>query len=81
MGLFCNILAELQIPVTPVHQRGGADMSLSLREELISQIPALRLLMALGFRYLPPEETLALRGNGERESARHGVCGHRGVEQ
>ena len=33
-------------------------MSLAFREELISQIPALRLLMALGYRYLPPEQAL-----------------------
>jgi len=33
-------------------------MSLSLREELISQIPALRLLCLSGYRYLPPEEAL-----------------------
>jgi len=36
-------------------------MSLAFREELISQIFVLRLLMALGYRYLPPEEALALR--------------------
>ncbi len=34
----------------------------SLREDLISQIPALRLLMALGYTYLPPAEVNALRG-------------------
>ena len=34
----------------------------SFREEYISQIPALRLLMQLGFRYLAPDEALRLRG-------------------
>jgi len=34
----------------------------SFKEELISQIPAVRLLMALGYQYLTPEEALALRG-------------------
>jgi len=48
-------------------------MSLSFREELISQIPPLRLLMALGYRYLPPEEALALRGNSERQVLLEGV--------
>jgi type I restriction enzyme, R subunit len=33
----------------------------SFREELVSQIPALRLLMALGGEYLPPDEALASR--------------------
>ena len=33
----------------------------SFREELISQIPALQLLMAMGWEYLTPDETLALR--------------------
>jgi type I restriction enzyme, R subunit len=33
----------------------------SFREELISQIPALRLLMGLGWTYLPRSEALALR--------------------
>ena len=40
--------------------------SLAFGEELISQIPALRLLMALGYDYLTPEEALALRCNSER---------------
>ena len=34
----------------------------SFREQLISQIPALQLLMALGYEYLTPEEALRLRG-------------------
>src|SRR5574340_502404 len=34
----------------------------SYREELISQIPALQTLMALGWQYLTPTEALALRG-------------------
>jgi type I restriction enzyme, R subunit len=33
----------------------------SFREELVSQIPALRLLMALGGEYLPPDEALTPR--------------------
>jgi type I restriction enzyme R subunit len=48
-------------------------MSLSFREELISQIPALQLLMALGYTYLTPEEALVLRGNSEREVLLTGV--------
>jgi len=31
----------------------------SFREELLPQIPALRLLMALGYRYLTPSKALA----------------------
>jgi type I restriction enzyme R subunit len=34
----------------------------SFREQLISQIPALQLLMALGYEYLSPEQALRLRG-------------------
>ena len=34
----------------------------SYLEDRISQIPALRLLMALGWHYLTPDEALALRG-------------------
>jgi type I restriction enzyme R subunit len=37
----------------------------SFKEELVSQIPAARLLMALGYRYLPPGEALALRGGNK----------------
>lgn len=33
------------------------------REELISQIPALQLLKAMGYTYLTPQEALAARGN------------------
>jgi type I restriction enzyme R subunit len=36
--------------------------NLAFREELISQIPALQLLMAMGYRYLTPDEALHLRG-------------------
>jgi type I restriction enzyme R subunit len=36
------------------------------QEELISQIPAVRLLVALGYHYLTPAEALALRGGRER---------------
>ena len=32
------------------------------REELISQIPALQLLMAMGYEYLTPDDALAKRG-------------------
>ena len=35
---------------------------LAFREELISQIPALQLLTAMGYRYLTPDESLAQRG-------------------
>ena len=35
----------------------------SFIEDHISQIPALQLLMKMGYRYLPPEEALAARGN------------------
>ena len=35
---------------------------LAFREELISQIPALQLLKAMGYQYLTPEESLAARG-------------------
>jgi len=48
-------------------------MSIAFREALISQMPALQLLMALGYRYLPPAEALALRGNSEREVLLKGV--------
>ncbi len=34
----------------------------SYLEDRVSQIPALRLLMAMGWAYLPPGEALALRG-------------------
>ncbi len=43
------------------------------REVLISQMPALQLLMALGYEYLSPAEALALRGNSEREVLLEGV--------
>ena len=33
------------------------------REEIISQIPALQLLINMGYQYLSPEEALAMRGN------------------
>jgi len=39
----------------------------SFREELISQIPALQLLTAMGYTYLTPGEALALRG-GKRNN-------------
>ena len=38
----------------------------SFRENLISQIPALQLLMAMGWEYLTPDEALALRGHNPR---------------
>ena len=47
--------------------------SLAFREALISQIPALQLLMALGYHYLTPAEALALRGESEREVLLTGV--------
>src|SRR6478609_8023838 len=36
-------------------------------EKLVSQIPAVELLMKLGYRYLQPEETKALRGGRTSE--------------
>ena len=39
----------------------------AFREQLISQIPALQLLLSLGWEYLTPDETLALRGYSSRE--------------
>jgi len=36
--------------------------NLAFREELISQIPALQLLMAMDYRYLRPDEALIHRG-------------------
>ncbi|MHB1295308.1 MAG: type I restriction endonuclease subunit R [Anaerolineae bacterium] len=63
-------------------------MSHVFRENLISQIPALRLLMALGYTYLTPAEALALRDNSERSVLlegvlapwlrEHGAIAHRG---
>ena len=41
-------------------------MPVDFREELISQIPASRLLMALGYAYLTPDEALAQRGGQTR---------------
>jgi type I restriction enzyme R subunit len=38
----------------------------SYQEELISQIPAARLLIALGYQYLTPAQALELRGGRER---------------
>jgi len=35
------------------------------KEEISSQIPALQLLLALGYEYLPPTEALAARGGKE----------------
>jgi type I restriction enzyme, R subunit len=34
------------------------------KEDHISQIPAIQLLMKLGFEYLPPEETVRARSCG-----------------
>ena len=34
----------------------------SYLEDRVSQIPALRLLMAMGWQYVPPDEALRLRG-------------------
>ena len=45
----------------------------SFREELISQIPALRLLIAMGYEYLTPEEALALRGGKRSRVILEGV--------
>jgi len=35
----------------------------SFKEDHISQIPALQILMKLGYTYLSPEEALQFRGN------------------
>ena len=45
----------------------------SFREELISQIPALQLLMAMGYTYLTPEQALRLRGGNARHVVLEGV--------
>jgi type I restriction enzyme R subunit len=45
----------------------------SFQEELISQIPAVRLLMAMGYQYLTPEEALALRGGKKNRIVLEGV--------
>ena len=45
----------------------------SYREELISQIPAARLLVSLGYRYLTPQQALGLRGGSERNVVLTGV--------
>jgi type I restriction enzyme R subunit len=37
------------------------------KEEISPQIPALHLLLALGYRYLTPAEALSLRGGTERQ--------------
>ena len=47
----------------------------SYREELISQIPALQLLMAMGWQYLTPAEALALRGGKKGAVVPHGRAG------
>ena len=39
------------------------DQTPSYLEDRVSQIPALRLLMAMGWQYVPPKEALALRGD------------------
>ncbi|MHB1295311.1 MAG: hypothetical protein ACYC4R_10010 [Anaerolineae bacterium] len=48
----------------------------SLHENLISQIPVLRLLMAQGYQYLTPAEALALRGAREREGGVRAIRVH-----
>jgi len=45
----------------------------SFKEELISQIPAVRLLMAMGYQYLTPEEALSLRGGKKNRVVLEGV--------
>jgi type I restriction enzyme, R subunit len=45
----------------------------SYREELISQIPAARLLISLGYNYLTPQQALGLRGGSERNVVLTGV--------
>jgi type I restriction enzyme, R subunit len=41
----------------------------SYQEELISQIPAARLLVAMGYQYLSPAQALELRGGNLRNGA------------
>jgi type I restriction enzyme R subunit len=48
-------------------------MMVSYLEELSSQIPAVRLLMALGYQYLTPAEALELRGGRNRAVVLDGV--------
>ena len=48
-------------------------MALSFREQLISQIPALQLLMAMGWEYLTPDEAMALRGDSYRNVVLEGA--------
>ena len=38
-------------------------MTLSFKENNISQIPALKMLQKLGYEYLSPDEVMRLRGN------------------
>jgi len=45
----------------------------SFREELISQIPALQLLTAMGYTYLTPDEALALRGGKKSNVVLEGI--------
>ena len=45
----------------------------SFREELISQIPALQLLAAMGYTYLTPNEALALRGGKKGNVVLEGI--------
>ena len=45
----------------------------SYREELISQIPAARLLISLGYHYLTPQQALGLRAGSERNVLLTGV--------
>ena len=45
----------------------------SFKEELSSQIPAVRLLKAMGYQYLTPEEALALRGGRKNRVILEGV--------
>jgi len=45
----------------------------SYHEELISQIPAARLLVSLGYNYLTPQQALGLRGGSERNVVLTGV--------
>ena len=54
---------------------GKANMSQppSFKEELISQIPAVRLLMAMGYHYLTPEAALALRSRRRAAVVLEGV--------
>ena len=54
-------LVVVMIPQVDSDGRIMVQITPSFKEEYISQIPALQLLKALGYTYLPPDEALRLR--------------------